>query len=377
LVSAAVQLAASLQGFILVLFLVAKAERRTLSNLFLAGASLVFCLCMADDFLGTIKLYDGLPAFVPYIGNALPSLVGPCLYLHVRSQIEGPAYHPERLWRHGWCFYLLAFLVVLVALDPAPASLSGATPTRPELIAVAIAAISVLGSYLLTAVQGLFYLLAALKATGAAAPAAAYGATRLSWLRMLVQAMTGLWLLYVVNTGVLLFVGPPTAMTLIFSIGYALVLYGMAWISLHHASVFLRAPGDVVSDLVAPLTKYRKSAQTSEDARRILGKLEAAIGAGGLYRDNGLTLARLARHIGASPNAVSQAINQQRGLNFFDLVNSYRIEEAKRLLRDPAAAERTVLEIAFAVGFNAKSTFNAAFKKVTGMTPTVWRGSSR
>jgi len=61
------------------------------------------------------------------------------------------------------------------------------------------------------------------------------------------------------------------------------------------------------------------------------------------------------------------------GRNFCDFINVYRIEESKRLLSDPVRGERSILDIAYEVGFNSKSTFNSAFKKYTGMKPSEFR----
>ena len=61
--------------------------------------------------------------------------------------------------------------------------------------------------------------------------------------------------------------------------------------------------------------------------------------------------------------------------NFFDFINGYRIKEAKRLLVDPKGELLTILAIAEEVGFNSKSSFNTAFKKITGMTPTEYKKS--
>ena len=56
-----------------------------------------------------------------------------------------------------------------------------------------------------------------------------------------------------------------------------------------------------------------------------------------------------------------------------DFVNEFRIKEAKSILKDPSKKEFTVLEILYEVGFNSKSSFNTAFKKHTGLTPTQFR----
>ena len=116
--------------------------------------------------------------------------------------------------------------------------------------------------------------------------------------------------------------------------------------------------------------KYEKSALSPEASKRIARKLRAAMEQDHLHRDPNLSLWALARHIGASPNYISQTLNEVVGESFFDFVNGYRIAEAKRLL---STTEGTVLTITYDVGFNARSSFYNAFKRVTGQTPTSYR----
>jgi AraC-like DNA-binding protein len=70
---------------------------------------------------------------------------------------------------------------------------------------------------------------------------------------------------------------------------------------------------------------------------------------------------------------LSQTINEQLRQSFSEFLNSYRIEEAKRRLRDPAFKHLSILGIAEDVGFNSKSSFNAVFKKHTNLTPSEFR----
>ncbi|MEP1536442.1 MAG: AraC family transcriptional regulator [Paracoccaceae bacterium] len=119
-----------------------------------------------------------------------------------------------------------------------------------------------------------------------------------------------------------------------------------------------------------PAEKYEKSALSSEASTRIAKKLRAAMEQDNLHRDPNLSLWALARHIGASPNYISQTLNEVIGESFFDFVNRYRIVEAEKLL---STTDATVLTITYDVGFNARSSFYNAFKRVTGQTPTDYR----
>lgn len=90
----------------------------------------------------------------------------------------------------------------------------------------------------------------------------------------------------------------------------------------------------------------------------------------GLFQDNELSLAKLAQASGLNVHLASKAINECSGGNFCDWVNLYRVDKAKLLLTE---SNEQVSKICYDVGFNSKSTFYAAFKKVTGLTPGAYR----
>jgi AraC-like DNA-binding protein len=93
------------------------------------------------------------------------------------------------------------------------------------------------------------------------------------------------------------------------------------------------------------------------------------------YQEPELTLQNLADKLKVPSYQVSQAINEGLKKSFYDLVNGYRIEEAKRLLLDPVNRNYTILSVGFEAGFNSKTTFNTVFKKFTGLTPTEFRSN--
>ena len=126
------------------------------------------------------------------------------------------------------------------------------------------------------------------------------------------------------------------------------------------------------SDAAASIEpKYSKSSLDAATRNRIKRKLREAMVTSRLYRDSRLTLRGLCRQIKENPHYVSQVINQSLGASFYDFINSYRVENAKQMLLAPPG--KTVIEIALEVGFNSKSTFNAAFRRYAGTTPTEYR----
>jgi AraC-like DNA-binding protein len=74
---------------------------------------------------------------------------------------------------------------------------------------------------------------------------------------------------------------------------------------------------------------------------------------------------------------LSQVINDLLNYNFNDLINSYRVEEAKKMLKDEGMSNFTIASIAYECGFNTLSAFNVAFKKFTGLTPSQFRSIAK
>jgi YesN/AraC family two-component response regulator len=92
-----------------------------------------------------------------------------------------------------------------------------------------------------------------------------------------------------------------------------------------------------------------------------------------LYQETELTLQQLAGKLQVPTYQVSQALNEGMKKNFYELVNGYRVEEAKKLLLDSQNRNYTILSVGFEAGFNSKTTFNTVFKKFTGLTPTEFK----
>jgi AraC-like DNA-binding protein len=86
-----------------------------------------------------------------------------------------------------------------------------------------------------------------------------------------------------------------------------------------------------------------------------------------------ITLFDLSKQVSIPNRALSEIINSSLNQNFYDFINSYRVKESKRLLENQDNKHKTVLEILYAVGYNSKSSFNVAFKKYTGMTPSQFK----
>jgi AraC-like DNA-binding protein len=119
--------------------------------------------------------------------------------------------------------------------------------------------------------------------------------------------------------------------------------------------------------------KYEKSPLTYQNKIEILHRLEVLMADEKLYLNSSLNLGEIAQRLSIAPRYFSQVINELKGQNFYDFVNSYRIDEAKRLLSDPDHKKDKILTVLYECGFNSKSVFNTLFKKSTGITPSDYR----
>lgn len=91
-----------------------------------------------------------------------------------------------------------------------------------------------------------------------------------------------------------------------------------------------------------------------------------------IYLDSSLGLKDLASKLKLHPNKLSWLLNEKIGKNFYELVNSYRLQEFQQLALQPKNSHLSILGLAYDSGFNSKSVFNDYFKKTIGVTPKAW-----
>lgn len=154
----------------------------------------------------------------------------------------------------------------------------------------------------------------------------------------------------------------------------AMIQAGCALAILTSMSVILRYR------LANPLPASTRPAATAED--RDLGRRIRTLVESGAYLDAELKVADLARRLQEKDYRISRAIASGLGeANFNRFVNRFRIDHAKAMLRDPAFADRSILDIALESGFASLGPFNRAFRDATGQTPREYRrggdGASR
>ena len=123
------------------------------------------------------------------------------------------------------------------------------------------------------------------------------------------------------------------------------------------------------------LDKYKSSKLTDEEMERIESILQSITINEQLYLNNNIKLKDFSDKLNVSQHSISQTLNLKLGCSFYDYINKFRIEKAKEILKSDGVEKYTFLHIAYESGFNSKSSFNRAFKKHTGITPSEFINS--
>jgi AraC-like DNA-binding protein len=119
-----------------------------------------------------------------------------------------------------------------------------------------------------------------------------------------------------------------------------------------------------------------KSKTISVEDPQLSAKLQSLMEGQKAYKKEGLTIGQLAELMNEQEYRLRRLINGHLGFrNFSDFVNQYRVNEACEILSDPAQTRKTILEIAYDLGYQSIGPFNKAFKDLKGTTPTAYRKS--
>ncbi|MBX2992674.1 MAG: AraC family transcriptional regulator [Bacteroidetes bacterium] len=155
--------------------------------------------------------------------------------------------------------------------------------------------------------------------------------------------------------------------------------YHLVWISLSVLIIglgyyILRNPE--VFNTFEPQVRAGVKTGGMENVEMLASVLEGVMRERKPYLEPKLTLQELSAMTGISPHLLSRLINERFGKNFFDFVNAFRVDEFKKNATKEKLATMTLFALALESGFNSKTTFNTAFKKLTSQTPREFVQSS-
>lgn len=169
---------------------------------------------------------------------------------------------------------------------------------------------------------------------------------------------------------------------------YAIAIFFLAYFAIKQKAIFAFKEKDIkqISDvleyedykthanvsLVTAEAKPKLKRLSAEQVADLSARLSVLMENEKLFLKNDLNLPTVAEKLGVSIHEASFLINETGKDNFYNFINKYRIEEAKRLLASDKMDELNIVGIAFASGFNSKTTFNTTFKKMVGVSPSKY-----
>jgi AraC-like DNA-binding protein len=353
------------QAFLFACALVGIKRRNVVANRLLAALLLVVSIILVWNVLLNTRYLLVFP-HLAQVHVALQFAIGPLIFLYLKTLLK----KETRLGRNALLHFLPSVLCLVYLL---PFYLQ----TRAYKIAYLTAALEHYPTEwylrtLLVLLQATIYMIPILWMVVRSSRLNREGSGSIDKVDLFwVRIWTGIFLIIWVAS-VLRFVFDYSVHTnLIIPLFFSFFIYTAVYVKLLRSE----ATSEIADAAIPQARRYEKSTLTPEKAERFLHRLHQVM-AEKPYTDSELTLQKLAERLGISSHHLSQIINERLNQNFFDFVNAHRIEEAKRLLLDPRKKHFSILGVAEEVGFNSKSTFNAAFKKHTAMTPSEWRTSA-
>jgi AraC-like DNA-binding protein len=202
-------------------------------------------------------------------------------------------------------------------------------------------------------------------------------AINLKWLQKVVVCVliiTGLWLIDIVFK---------LAKTNVYFDNFASIIYlggifFIAYFSLKQKEFFQlnkqeKKEIDVIIIETSSLEGNQKKLISDNDLKEMKSILIQVMDNKKPFLDPELSLFKLASQLDISSHLLSYIINKGCDENFYQFINRYRIEEAKKMIQDPNMQHLSLIGIAFEVGFNSKTVFNTTFKKRTNQTPSEFK----
>jgi AraC-like DNA-binding protein len=349
------------------LFTIKKGKR--LSNLLLGSFLLLLAINITDGLLTYYRFYRQYPSLA-LIEDSFILLYGPLILFYSRSIIYKNYKLTAKTLFHGIPFFVLFVLsVVGYHVQPSAQQLIIQSAIIEHRLPV--------GLYLMIVavhMHILIYLFLAWREvtiyrTKIKEILSSTYHINLDWLSFMIYSLAFLLLLSLVN-GVI----PLTSFKGYFDAGLVIVFVFLFFFVNAIVIKGLKHP-EIFSGIEVPeaIQKYRGSTLTAEERDAIQANLTHLMISEKIFLNPEITLEDLSQKLSVSSRKLSQFLNEICRQNYFDFINSYRIEEAKRLIVESKDPKTTVLEIMYQAGFNSKSSFNTLFKKKTGLTPSEYK----
>jgi len=334
---------------------------------FLLIAMLLVVLCISISNLSEATFLYRKINGIANLGRGMVFLLGPVLYLYTLSVLK-PSFKLNK-------FHLLHFIPYLLALAVIQVQNRGV----PDQIIVLAVDSLMQGKAVMNPVSTLWFIfyffhiaiyIFAIRRemlSGFSRPGGNYMIPlneRIAWLKKITIAFG---LIVAVFLGIIAYIFITGYYTIYGNFIYTLVLGSTVYVIAFQAisnNRTLKPDFDI---------KYKSINQDTSSSTEMLSMVLHTFEHEKIFLDPNLRIETLAKKINTTPHIISRTVNEGLGKNFSELVSHYRIDEFKKRLNEAKYARYSIIGIAYDVGFNSKSSFNGAFKKQTGFTPSQYQ----
>lgn len=351
----------SLIGIFIAIILIVKRSNSRRSNALISAFVLIHSIFILHIFLYQSNLKFQFPEIL-FMSTIFSFLYGPLIYFYFKKTIE------QYRFKMSDMLHLIPTLVIINVLFPV-LSLSanqkleimygvGVVDTAPYVLYIFTAKLLslLIYGYLLVRVC-----LKNLKMN------TKISAKAIRWKKNIVALGVGYVLSYAVY-GLIIIEAIPRIEFL-----YHLQVVAMAVMVLYIGFTAYLNPSLFLHNLYKrQINKYKKSGLTSRYSEELKEGLIYLLDIEKIYKQSDISLEKLSQKMGTTRHSASQVINEHFQLNFFELINRYRIEEASEILKNDTYKSMNIIEVAYEVGFNNKVTFNKSFKKFLSQTPSQY-----
>ncbi len=354
----------ALIGFFIGFMLLLKGKQNRPSKLLISTFVLIHSLFIFHIFLYQSKLLYSVP-HVLYMSSIFSYLYGPLIYFYYKRVTVQYKFSKKDLIH--LVPTLLVFAVMLpIFMLPASEKLRvmfevGIVDREPYRNIITLTKFSSLFLY------GFFILRDYLKNKGNWS----ISDEAQKWIRNLVVLTEIYVLLYLIYAFEVIQVVPRSSWL------FNLQIVAMATMVIYIGYTSYVRPNLFSNDFLRVKKKYKKSGLTTSFSLELREQLIKMLEVDKIYRENDISLAIVSDRLGTTRHNTSQVINEHFGLNFFELINKYRIEEALEILKSDTEKTKNIIDVAYEVGFNNKVTFNKSFRKQLDLTPTQYLSSIR
>jgi len=186
------------------------------------------------------------------------------------------------------------------------------------------------------------------------------------------------WMLLMIVVSIIMKIKENDNLNLVSSYLYLILVLFIVYSILKQKDIFFNDENKnlILQSILYPDVKNQIEKSTSrlneDDLQKYKSVLNNLLQKEEVFIDPDISLASLADKVGISMNDLSFLINNSYNMNFYTLINNYRLDKVKTMLIKKQYSHLTILGIAYEAGFTSKSTFNNAFKKTTGLTPSEY-----